>query len=706
MKIKTLLVAYLLLGVFSSSLGAAEFEKTSEVQTPNSDLTLDLSLEDVLNLKTTIATKRALTTRESPGIISIVTREEIANSGARDLYDILALLVPGFSFNYDVPPVITGPSFRGIWGIEGKILFLVDGVEANDDLFGRIILQNHFPSDLIDHIEVIRGPGSAIYGNYASIGVISIFTRDANLNGVRGTVLNSQMKGGPSHRDALLGFGKKYSKDIETSLFITKGYGNFSDREYKEYFAPPYIRPDSFSMVDNFTNHPFLITGKMKYNELEVRSLVDLHEVKYPVSPQVSPLTVTEHNASIDARYNIKPSDKLTVTPRFSIRLSSPMNFSATGLPAEENHYRRIPLDSMPYVSYVTSMGYHRHATKLLGAVNGLWQATPDLNFVGGLEYVDNKIYIPDEYYKKSLEPGGAIEQFRRINGDSYVNRNYSLYSQGTWNTIFGNITGGFRYERSYRFGSAFVPRLGITKVFGDLHTKAMYTRSFRTPFGIQTDSARMVLRPETATNFEFEAGYRLLPDLFVQANVFDIDFKDMIIFQVYNGTTVVVPGYANAGSQRTRGVEAELRYQNKKVSAVASYSYYKNIENKTEVFSHPIKTEVSLGIPNHRFNIVTGYHFNEYFSIHPSASYFGTKYSYDYDINRNPILKSFDPAWIVNLNLRAKNVLIKGLEFNLGVFNLLDTRDSIVGAYQTYFAPRPIDSRSWMTQLSYTYNL
>lgn len=713
MKTKTLLVFCLLIEVLFSSLDVAALEGTaltkeekhsqsSETQSQSSELSLDLSLEDVLNLKSTIATKRALTTRESPGIISIVTREEIANSGARDLYDILALLVPGFSFNHDFPSVITGPSFRGIWGIEGKILFLVDGVEANDDLYGRIILQNHFPSDLIDHVEIIRGPGSAIYGNYASVGVISVFTRDANMNGVRGTVLNSQMKGGPSHRDALLGFGKRYSKDVETSLFITKGYGNFSDREYKEYFSAPYIRPDSFSMVDNFTNQPFLITGKLKYNELEIRSLVDMHEVKYPVSPQVSPLKVTEHNASIDARYNIKPSDRVTVTPRFSMRLSSPMNWSATGLPAEENPYRRTPLDSTPYVPSVTSLGFHRHSTKLLGAVNGAWEATPDLNFVGGLEYVDNKIYIPGEYYKKALEPGGAIEQFRRINSDSYVNRNYSLYSQGTWNTAFGNITGGFRYDRSYRFGSAFVPRVGITKVFGDLHAKAMYTRSFRTPFGIQTDSARMTLKPETATNLEFEAGYRLLPDLFVQANVFDIDFKDMLIFQVENATS----GYANVGSQRTRGVEAELRYQNKKVSAVASYAYYKNIENKTEVYSHPTKTEVSLGIPNHRFNFVTGYHFNEHFSIHPSASYFGMKYSYDYDLNRNPNLRTFDPAWIVNLNFRAKNILIKGLELNLGAFNLLDTKDYIVGAYQTYYAPRPIDSRSWVTQLSYTYNL
>lgn len=66
----------------------------------------DVTLEDLLGLKTTIATKRALTSRESPGIISIVTRDEISQSGARDLKEILTLFAPGFGFGVDVEGVV------------------------------------------------------------------------------------------------------------------------------------------------------------------------------------------------------------------------------------------------------------------------------------------------------------------------------------------------------------------------------------------------------------------------------------------------------------------------------------------------------------------------------------------------------------------------------------------------------------------------
>jgi len=75
--------------------------------------TENLSLDEILNLSTTIATKTALTTRESPGIISVITGEEIRNSGARDLTDALNLLVPGFGFGHDVEGAV-GLGIRGL----------------------------------------------------------------------------------------------------------------------------------------------------------------------------------------------------------------------------------------------------------------------------------------------------------------------------------------------------------------------------------------------------------------------------------------------------------------------------------------------------------------------------------------------------------------------------------------------------------------
>src|SRR5690349_19643461 len=83
------------------------------------------TLELLLATEVGVATKKARTVRDSPGVVTLVTREDIEASGARDLLDVL-MLVPGFDAALDVGGVV-GLGFRGNWGHEGKVLLLVDG---------------------------------------------------------------------------------------------------------------------------------------------------------------------------------------------------------------------------------------------------------------------------------------------------------------------------------------------------------------------------------------------------------------------------------------------------------------------------------------------------------------------------------------------------------------------------------------------------
>ena len=82
----------------------------------------EMSLEDLMKVEVTVASKKALTTRESPGIVTLITEEEIRNSGAQDLIDILKM-VPGFDFGVDVEGVVD-VAVRGNWahGREGVII--------------------------------------------------------------------------------------------------------------------------------------------------------------------------------------------------------------------------------------------------------------------------------------------------------------------------------------------------------------------------------------------------------------------------------------------------------------------------------------------------------------------------------------------------------------------------------------------------------
>ena len=63
--------------------------------------TQESELQKILNKNVAVSSKNGLTTRETPGIITLITSEEIQNSGARDLTDVLRL-VPGFDVLQDL----------------------------------------------------------------------------------------------------------------------------------------------------------------------------------------------------------------------------------------------------------------------------------------------------------------------------------------------------------------------------------------------------------------------------------------------------------------------------------------------------------------------------------------------------------------------------------------------------------------------------
>ena len=142
----------------------------------------------------------------SPSAITVITREEIeatGASGATGFTDLLRL-VPGLEV-VSISPFFTSVTGRVLWNFENTThLVLVDGREYNVDVLGFAPWQ-FIPISLedVERIEVIRGPGSALYGANALAGVISITTQVAsgkdsgqafvesgeagNLTGFRGT---------------------------------------------------------------------------------------------------------------------------------------------------------------------------------------------------------------------------------------------------------------------------------------------------------------------------------------------------------------------------------------------------------------------------------------------------------------------------------------------------------------------------------------
>ena len=118
---------------------------------------------------------------EAPAAVTVITREEIRHSAGQTVDDLLRQ-VPGFSLFRRTSSVVGHPttqgvSLRGI-GPSGtsRALVLLDGVPVNDP-FGGWVYWNRVPLLGLEQIEVVRGGGASVWGNYALGGVIQMFSR-------------------------------------------------------------------------------------------------------------------------------------------------------------------------------------------------------------------------------------------------------------------------------------------------------------------------------------------------------------------------------------------------------------------------------------------------------------------------------------------------------------------------------------------------
>lgn len=141
-----------------------------------------LSEQDFLSEMPTVLSVSRLPQRldETPGAVTLIDREAIRLSGARDLADLLRL-VPGFQSSMSYSSLAPLASYHGAFSIFPNLMqVLVDGRSVYSPLFiGSVAtsLQSVALAD-IERIEVLRGSNSAAYGARAFLGVVNIVTRD------------------------------------------------------------------------------------------------------------------------------------------------------------------------------------------------------------------------------------------------------------------------------------------------------------------------------------------------------------------------------------------------------------------------------------------------------------------------------------------------------------------------------------------------
>ena len=165
--------------------------------TANSDLT-SLDLETLLNMKVITASKFSEKLSDAPGIISVVSNDELRRFGGMTLGEILER-VAGLS---GASAYFTDRSLVSARGDQtksngGHILFLINGRPTREILEGGLIsdLLESFPVRILERIEVIKGPGSVLYGSNAFSAVVNLITRKAETNELDVSTFGSERGG-------------------------------------------------------------------------------------------------------------------------------------------------------------------------------------------------------------------------------------------------------------------------------------------------------------------------------------------------------------------------------------------------------------------------------------------------------------------------------------------------------------------------------
>ena len=142
------------------------------------DLT-DMSIEQLSEITVYTASKHAQNVSDAPSSVTVITAKEIQEYGYRTLADVLEA-VRGFYITYDRYESYVGVrGFGRLGDWNSRILLLIDGHRINDNVLGQAFLGSEFPVDidLIQRVEIVRGPSSSLYGAEAFFAVINVITR-------------------------------------------------------------------------------------------------------------------------------------------------------------------------------------------------------------------------------------------------------------------------------------------------------------------------------------------------------------------------------------------------------------------------------------------------------------------------------------------------------------------------------------------------
>lgn len=601
-----------------------------------------LSLEDLLNVRITGASKYEQKRGEIAAAVSVISRNEIKAYGWRTLSEALSSL-PGIYSTYDRQYSYLGTRGFGIPGdYNSRILLTINGNRLNDVAYDSALLGREFQMDLdlIEHIEYIPGPGGAVYGQNALFGVVNIVTRTGDA--VDGTELAASYQGPQSAKEGRVTWGRKLENGLDV-LLSASGYHSKGENNFFEYpGADAFSLPTSGVARDMDGERDKEVFAQLSKGAWSFDfSYGDRRKYDPTGSFLSDPLVSNQYQRDRSLQTQLQYQDSfaentLQVTGRVFLGRE---RYTGNGFYGGLRYFSTGSSDWWGTELRLLATGWKHHKVML------------------GLEYQDNGRH--DQSTENIAAPANSII----IPGSGY---RYGIYVQDEWAmTDALSATLGLRMDHNSTEDETLSPRAGLIWQASAASTlKALYGRAHRAPNAYERDYvdgvaqiANTALQGEQIDTLELVLDQRLTPSFNLHGSVYHWKMQDVIKLVNVSPTA---SQFQNSDSVKAYGIEmgADKSWSDgSRMRASLSYQTTQDDSGDTLVNSPHLMGKLNISTPLPALGMLLGYELQSY--------------SKRESIVRGTYVSGYA---LSNLNLTADK-WIKNTELSLGIYNLFDKR-------------------------------
>ncbi len=616
--------------ILSALLGATPAYPQEKAKPPSFEETELMFLGEEL-YTVSIASRRIETLQRAPAAVTVISGEELKKY--RTLAEVLRR-VPGFFV--DRNEVKERIYLRGI---PDSFLVMMDGVPFSSDAstidYPRGL---ELSLDYIEKIEIIRGPGSPLWGPDAFSGIINLVTKKgADVQGLQ--------------------VGAERGSHDTTRSYAT---GGFNKNDWDGLISVSSVKSEGFEHDlhnDTERNHDHYVEA---YGKVSYRDILE-----------------------ISGRYS-RYRDFYT-EPTFSLQGSEHKPFS----------FIQATLNKSMESSSVSLQGWFQYFDSLDDYDQSRFEQT---NKQYGLEAKYNFNVFENHYatlgtsfrYNDGSKTTFEVKDEKFDYFPHYDNRLYSVYFQDKWK-ILKNLeaTIGIRYDDSSAYDRFFSPRAGINYLFLDYFSaKLLYGRAFRTP-SLAVLIEQSGLNPERIDSYEAELGFHYKNIFGAEINFFYNEL-DKLIERDASGAI------SNSGKENIRGIEFSVNgrpCRDLSLYANCSHLFGNRQKGARSVVEIPSSEDPSQTIestiesffnvaPDNVLNGGIDYSFLRHFRANVELNYVGERKlarGVEAVIGNRKRLGSYV---LCDFNLFVKDLPIKGLEMALRVRNLTDKKYRTRGVF------------------------